>query len=63
MKKRIITICLVAALLATCFAGTYAYLTDTKAVKNTFTAYAIQFNHLPNGESATAADAWALISK
>ena len=29
----------------------------------TFTAYAIQFNHLPNGESATAADAWALISK
>ena len=37
MKKRIITICLVAALLATCFAGTYAYLTDTKAVKNTFT--------------------------
>lgn len=37
MKKRIITICLVAALLATCFAGTYAYLTDTEAQKNTFT--------------------------
>ena len=37
MKKRIITICLVAALLATCFAGTYAYLKDTKAQKNTFT--------------------------
>lgn len=38
MKKRILTVALVVALLATCFAGTYAYLTDTKAVKNTFTA-------------------------
>ena len=37
MKKRILTIALVAALLATCFAGTYAYLTDTAAQKNTFT--------------------------
>lgn len=35
----------------------------TNAPSLTFTAYAIQFNHLPNGESATAADAWALISK
>lgn len=35
MKKRIVTICLVAALLATCFAGTYAYLQDTDAAKNT----------------------------
>lgn len=34
MKKRIVTISLVIALLATCFAGTYAYLTDTKAAKN-----------------------------
>lgn len=34
MKKRIVTICLVAALLATCFAGTYAYLTDIEAAKN-----------------------------
>lgn len=38
MKKSILTIALVAALLATCFAGTYAYLTDTEAQKNTFTA-------------------------
>lgn len=37
MKKRILTLALVLALLATCFAGTYAYLKDTKAVKNTFT--------------------------
>ena len=34
MKKRIVTIALVIALLATCFAGTYAYLTDTEAAKN-----------------------------
>lgn len=34
MKKRIVTIALVIALLATCFAGTLAYLTDTEAVKN-----------------------------
>lgn len=34
MKKRIITISLVIALLATCFAGTYAYLTDIDAAKN-----------------------------
>ena len=37
MKKRIITLALVVALVATCFGGTYAYLKDTKAVKNTFT--------------------------
>lgn len=37
MKKRIITISLVIALLATCFAGTYAYLQDTDAAKNTMT--------------------------
>lgn len=37
MKKRILTIALVVALLATCFAGTYAYLQDSKAQKNTFT--------------------------
>ena len=37
MKKRILTVALVVALLATCFAGTYAYLKDTKAQKNTFT--------------------------
>lgn len=37
MKKRIVTIALVVALMATCFAGTYAYLTDTHAQKNTFT--------------------------
>ena len=34
MKKRILTIALVIALLATCFAGTYAYLTDADAAKN-----------------------------
>ena len=37
MKKRIVTIALVIALLATCFAGTYAYLTDTDAAVNTMT--------------------------
>lgn len=37
MKKRIVTIALVVALLATCFAGTYAYLIDSEAQKNTFT--------------------------
>lgn len=37
MKKRILTVALVVALLATCFAGTFAYLTDTHAQTNTFT--------------------------
>lgn len=37
MKKRILTVALVVALLATCFGGTLAYLKDTDAVKNTFT--------------------------
>lgn len=37
MKKRILTVALVVALLATCFAGTYAYLTDEHTQKNTFT--------------------------
>lgn len=37
MKKRIITIALVVALLATCFAGTYAYLQDTDAATNVMT--------------------------
>lgn len=37
MKKRIVTIALVAALLATCFAGTYAYLQDTDKAVNTMT--------------------------
>ena len=37
MKKRIVTICLVVALLATCFAGTYAYLTDKDAATNVMT--------------------------
>ena len=38
MKKRIVIIALVVALLATCFAGTFAYLTDSESQKNTFTA-------------------------
>ena len=38
MKKRIVTIALVIALLATCFAGTYAYLMDTEAAKNVMVA-------------------------
>ena len=42
MKKRIVTIALVAALLATCFAGTYAYLTDTDSVANTMTLGNVQ---------------------
>ena len=37
MKKRIVTIALVVALMATCFAGTYAYLMDTEAAKNVMT--------------------------
>ena len=37
MKKRILTVALVVALLATCFAGTLAYLTDTDQVTNEFT--------------------------
>lgn len=37
MKKRIVTIALVIALLATCFGGTLAYLTDYEAQTNTFT--------------------------
>lgn len=37
MKKRIVTIALVIALLATCFAGTLAYLQDTDAAVNTMT--------------------------
>lgn len=37
MKKRIVTIALVIALLAMCFAGTYAYLSDTDYAVNTMT--------------------------
>ena len=37
MKKRILTVALVIALLATCFAGTYAYLQDQEEQVNTFT--------------------------
>ena len=37
MKKRIVTIALVIALLAPCVAGTYAYLNDTDAAKNVMT--------------------------
>lgn len=37
MKKRILTIALIVALVATCFAGTFAYLTDSDSQTNTFT--------------------------
>lgn len=37
MKKKILTLSLVIALLATCVGGTLAYLTDTEAQTNTFT--------------------------
>ena len=37
MKKRIVTVALVVALLATCFGGTLAYLKDSEAQTNTFT--------------------------
>ena len=37
MKKRIVTVALVLALLATCFAGSYAYLMDSKQAVNTMT--------------------------
>lgn len=37
MKKRILTVALVVALLATCFGGTLAYLKDSDAQTNTFT--------------------------
>lgn len=42
MKKRILTVALVIALLATCFAGTVAYLTDTDEQVNTFTTGNVQ---------------------
>ena len=44
MKKRILTVALVLALLATCFAGTYAYLTDTAAAVNTMTLGNVHIN-------------------
>ena len=59
MKKRILTIALVVALLATCVAGTYAYLTDTDEAVNTFTMgnVKIQQNEyervIENGEKTT----------
>lgn len=37
MKKRILTVALVVALLATCFGGTLAYLKDSETQLNTFT--------------------------
>ena len=37
MKKRVVTLALVIALLATCFAGTYAYLTDKDEAVNVMT--------------------------
>lgn len=46
MKKRIVTIALVVALLATCFAGTYAYLTDTDAAVNTMTLGNVKIEQL-----------------
>ena len=46
MKKRIVTIALVVALLATCFAGTYAYLTDNASKTNTFTVGSVDIELL-----------------
>lgn len=46
MKKRILTIALVIALLATCFAGTYAYLTDTDEAVNTMTLGNVSIDQL-----------------
>ena len=46
MKKRIVTIALVIALLATCFAGTFAYLKDTDAAVNTMTVGNVKIQQL-----------------
>ena len=44
MKKRILTLALVVATLATCFGGTLAYLQDSKSQKNTFTTGNVYIN-------------------
>lgn len=44
MKKRIVIIALVVALVATCFGGTLAYLTDTDEQTNTFTTGKVLIN-------------------
>ena len=46
MKKRILTLSLVIALIATCFAGTLAYLQDTDAAKNTMTLGKVDIEQL-----------------
>ena len=55
MKKRILTIALVIALLATCFAGTYAYLTDTKAAKNVMVVGNISIEQFEKERDASGA--------
>ena len=46
MKKRVLTLSLVIALIATCFAGTLAYLTDEDAAKNTMTLGKVSIEQL-----------------
>ena len=48
MKKKILTIALVVALVATCFAGTFAYLTDNDAQTNVFTVGNVQIDLTEN---------------
>ena len=46
MKKKIVTIALVVALLATCFGATMAFLTDQKSATNTFTVGSVKIDLL-----------------
>ena len=58
MKKRIITISLVIALLATCFAGTYAYLQDTDAAKNTMTVGKVTIEQIEQERGANGLESF-----
>ena len=55
MKKRILTIALVIALLATCFAGTYAYLIDDDAAKNVMVVGNISIKQFEKERDASGA--------
>lgn len=52
MKKRILTIALVVALLATCFAGTFAYLTDKDAATNVMTLGSVYIDQIEEERDA-----------
>ena len=58
MKKRIVVIALVVALVATCFAGTFAYLTDKDAAVNVMTLGKVDIvqNEQQRGENGELVD-------